>query len=359
MRLSASSFFTSRRLALSLCFFSSIAVMVIAWIPIDPQLSGAYPIYLSEILDKEGQSTGMRFIEINDARFGKERTVLQRQLPTSPPKVIGSVSLSAGLENLPLTEAREHAEHLWYPQPQAHPFNSLAFIGNYLEHLRYTNYSAIPENEMASIREELKRLRTLNRESKCQYFRSTYDNYVLNGSLVVVLIEDRNGYSSPTGKVSMQVGDDVLTHAPWEPTNPQKMRGFILGPVSKERVDHDKLRQHAESHSGYCGTEKDVERFQAKQKEIKQRGRGAKSLEWWRVADGVVDGLRDQQAESEEILKHWDKLCPGYMNTFINTVDYSRTRSDRSQPKRDKTTTNLQPGEDSTPGSTAKKQKKN
>ncbi|KAJ3730409.1 hypothetical protein C8R42DRAFT_650062 [Lentinula raphanica] len=240
---------------------------------------------------------------------------------------------------LPLTEAREHAEHLWYPQPQDHPFNSLAFIGNFLEHLRYTKYSAIPENEMASIREELKRLRTLNGE-------------------MVVLIEDRNAYSSPTGKVSMQVGDDVLTHAPWEPTNPQKMRGFILGPVSKERVDHDKLRQHAESHFGYCGTEKDVERFQAKQKEIKQRA-GAKSLEWWRVADGVVDGLRDQQAESEEILKHWDKLCPGYMNTFINTVDYSRTRSDRSQPKRDKTTANLQPGEASTPGSTAKKQKKN
>ncbi|KAJ3730408.1 hypothetical protein C8R42DRAFT_650057 [Lentinula raphanica] len=105
MRLPASSFFRiiSRRLALSLCFFSSIAVMVIAWIPIDPQLLDAYPIYLLEILDKEGQSTGMRFIEINDARFGKERTVLQRELPTSPPKVIGSVSLSAGLENLPLT----------------------------------------------------------------------------------------------------------------------------------------------------------------------------------------------------------------------------------------------------------------
>ncbi|KAJ3828991.1 hypothetical protein F5880DRAFT_1526176 [Lentinula raphanica] len=102
MRLSASSFFTSRRLALSLCFFSSIAVMVIAWIPIDPQLSGAYPIYLSEILDKEGQSTGMRFIEINDARFGKERTVLQRQLPTSPPKVIGSnISGTHSLRTIP------------------------------------------------------------------------------------------------------------------------------------------------------------------------------------------------------------------------------------------------------------------
>ncbi|KAJ3964174.1 hypothetical protein EV361DRAFT_956201 [Lentinula raphanica] len=280
----------------------------------DSDMSELSPlILLSELLDAEGKGTGGRFFTIGRTRFCKDESVTESDEPPTPalsPKAIGHVWFESEAEkNTAFAEARAYAEGVRYPKPEWDPLNYLTYLDNVMEHLHNQTPRAIDDYTMKSWKEELKELKASDGEK--------------------IILNEYTAFTHPTGIIAIQIGDNVLslTTPPTSTDKKEWIKGVILGPVNNHaRIDLDEVHKHAKSHSDYCGTKENVERFKATEEVYRKRlySRMKEALAQWRYADGVIDILARQGSVSEEISGKWDVLCPQRMDILLRYVEKSQ-----------------------------------
>ncbi|KAJ3749786.1 hypothetical protein EV360DRAFT_89669 [Lentinula raphanica] len=281
----------------------------------DSDMSELSPlILLSELLDAEGKGTGGRFFTIGRTRFCKDKSVTESDEPPTPalsPKAIGYVWFeSEAKKNTAFAEARAYAEGVRYPKPERDPLNYLTYLDNVMEHLHNQTPRAIDDYTMKSWKEELKELKASDGEK--------------------IILNEYTAFTHPTGIIAIQIGDNVLslTTPPTSTDKKEWIKGVILGPVNNHaRIDLDEVHKHAKSHSDYCGTKENVERFKATEEVYRKRlySRMKEALAQWRYADGVIDILARQGSVSEEISGKWDVLCPQRMDILLRYVEKSQS----------------------------------
>ncbi|KAJ3751774.1 hypothetical protein EV360DRAFT_75929 [Lentinula raphanica] len=264
----------------------------------------------------DGDAKGVRFLTIGRQHFCMDKRVERYKTSSTPvsPKFIGFVNFSTEDESrTAFAEARAYAEGVRYPTPKLDPLNYLTFLDNFMEHLHNRTPRAIDDHTMKLWKEKLKELKSLYGESMNSFWNSG------------IILNEYVRFKRPTGRVAMQIGDNVLSlTTPTTPTD-RDFKGEILGPIKDHiRIDFDEVHKHAKLHSSFCGTKQDVERFTAKEAEYRKPLYSKMRLEalmQWKYADGVMDVLVRQGFVSEEISDKWDELCPKRMDVFINRLE--------------------------------------
>ncbi|KAJ3718213.1 hypothetical protein C8R42DRAFT_777726 [Lentinula raphanica] len=266
-------------------------------------------IVLWEVANTNGKGTGVRFLTIGPKRFCKDRKVADAGRPPTrlgSKTIIGYAHFESEGEKLSTVfdEARTYAKGCQYANPKSDSLNYLTYLDNVMEHLYNRKPRAIDDQTRKLWKEELKQLKVLDGES--------------------ILFNEYAKFTHTTGNSSIQIGDEpVLSLFPPPTLTDQhgwKSRSIILGLIEKHaQFDRDEVRKYAQSHSGYCGTEADVERFEAKAAVWLQKpqSRMSEALAEWRFADGVMDFLATRGFVSKETLATWDKQCPNRMDIFI------------------------------------------
>ncbi|KAJ3711490.1 hypothetical protein C8R42DRAFT_728523 [Lentinula raphanica] len=276
-----------------------------------------HPILLSRVLDKDGKDTKSVFLNISNECLCKDDalTLSMRPLPfdvSTPAQTIGYVYLVEGQEAETLTQARTYAGGVRYPEPVWDSLNYLTFLDNVMEYLHEVDpVAVIDDYSMKSWKEELKRLKALDGKK--------------------IILNEYRKFTHPTGNVSIQIGDDVLSltalpKLPKHTDSKEWIKGVIFGPIEEHvQLDLDELCEHAKLHSEFCGTEEEAQKLKMKEEEWRESF-GTKTLANWKYVDGVMDGLVERGHVSKEISEQWDKLCPARMTAYIHHVEHGRRK---------------------------------
>ncbi|KAJ3975154.1 hypothetical protein EV361DRAFT_890653 [Lentinula raphanica] len=187
------------------------------------------------------------------------------------------------------------------------------------------NPKIVDPNVTVRREEDKKRLEALSRGGR-RYSYSAYLSHALIGNLEIIfneLLKSKN----PTGTVSVQFGDEVLSFDafPTATEGNERIRFESLGSVNRDvSVNFDKVRKNAKSHSKYCGTTEDVATFMAfeeKSRQLVPSSRAKITIAQWKFAISVIDDLGQQGFLSREALEKWAKLCPKRLHGVIHYIN--------------------------------------